>query len=107
VDVDRVGLELAVLRRTASASISSTSTTVCGRRAAISGSVSLNSRSTARGPSPSMSLGKACGSTSTNVVAPRWDRPSATFCARPWHRVVLPVPGGPDSRINPCGAPLS
>ena len=52
-------------RRTARLSTSSTSTTVCGRRAASSGSVSIISRVIARWLSPSISLGKACGSIST------------------------------------------
>jgi len=52
-------------RRTARLSTSSTRTTVCGRRAASSGIVSVMSRVMARWLSPSISLGNACGSIST------------------------------------------
>jgi hypothetical protein len=95
----------AVLRRTANASTSSMSTTVCGRRAASSGRVSVNSLDTPRWLSPSMSLGNACGSISTNVVDPRAATVCAAACASPCASVVFPVPGGPAITTRPCGAP--
>ncbi len=97
----------AVERRTAKLSTSSTSTTVKGRRAAISGTVSVRRRVTFRWLSPSMSLGNACGFTSTSVVAPVRASARAATCASPRAIVVLPVPGGPASTINPCGRPES
>ena len=95
----------AVERRTAKLSTSSISTTVNGRRAAISGTVSVSSRVTLRWLSPSMSLGNACGLISISAVAPWRASASAATCARPRASVVLPVPGGPASTISPCGRP--
>ena len=95
-------------RRTAKLSTSSISATMTnGRRAAISGIVSVSSLVTLRWLSPSMSLGNACGLISTSAVAPWRASASAATCASPRAIVVFPVPGGPASTMSPCGSPES
>ena len=90
-------------RRTAKLSTSSISTTTCGRAAASAGTTSRSSLVTFRWLSPSISLGRACGSISRNVVAPRAATARAAAWASPRASVVLPVPGGPASTISPLG----
>jgi len=91
------------LRRTAKLSTSSITTTTCGRAPARDGTTSRSSRTTFRWLSPSISPGRACGSTSMSVVAPRGATASAAAWASPRASVVFPVPGGPASTMSPLG----
>ena len=95
------------LLRTAKLSTSSISTTRCGRSIASDGTTSRSSRTTLRWLSPSISLGRACGSISMRVVAPCGATASAAAWASPRASVVFPVPGGPARTISPLGAAVA